>query len=105
MARETREVVARFRVHGQQNGMQIIVVIALEMMEIALGKIDDALEHGRLRDVVLGLYDLRNAVGEYGWSMEMTGADAAHIERVKELYRHVGVIELGLARSVRPSDV
>jgi hypothetical protein len=105
MAGETREVVARFRTLGQQNGLQIVVVIALEMMELALGKIDEALEHGRLRDVVLGLYDLRNAVGEYGWSMEMTGADAAHIERVKELYRHVGAIEMGLNRSMHPGDM
>ena len=105
MAGETREVVARFRTLGQQNGLQIVVVIALEMMELALGKIDEALEHGRLRDVVLGLYDLKNAVGEYGWSMEMIQADAAHIERVKELYRHVGAIEMGLNRSVHPGDM
>jgi hypothetical protein len=105
MAGETREVVARFRTLGQQNGLQIVVVIALEMMELALGKIDEALEHGRLRDVVLGLYDLKNAVGEYGWSMEMIQADAAHIERVKELYRHVGAIEMGLNRSMHPGDM
>ena len=105
MARETREVVTRFRTLGQQNGLQVVVVIALEMMERALGKIDAGLEHGRLRDVVLGMHDLMNAVGEYGWSMEMIQADAAHIERVKELYRHVGTIEMGLTRSVHPGDM
>ena len=100
MARRTEEMARAFRELGRQNGMDVVVVIALEKMEEALAKVGGALVDGSLHGLTVSLFDLRMAIDEYGWAINLCGWDAGYVVKVRDLSRVIGGIERGVEHSL-----
>ena len=95
---DTLEVCKRLR--QQEEGMGDWRLDSLELIENSIEAIQAAVGEGETDSVVDALYDLRNAIGGYGWGMEMAGVSRDKIDRVKRLWRAVKTLESGLATIV-----
>jgi hypothetical protein len=100
MAQRTQEVAREFRETGQRNGMDVVVLIALEKMEEALARVGQMLVVGSLHGLTVALFDLRMAIDEYGWAIHQCGWDAGYQDRVRDLSRVVGGIEHNMEYSL-----
>lgn len=100
MAQRTQEVARVFREAGQRNGMDVIVLIAVEKMEEALGRVGQTLRDGSLYGLTVALFDLRMAIDEYGWAIHLCGWDAGYLGRVQDLARVVAGIERNMEYSL-----
>lgn len=102
---DTLEVCKRLRLEGCEAGMGAWRLESLGLIEDSIEDIQAALDNGETDAVVDALNDLRRAIGEYGWGMQMNEKDGkgiSHdkIERVKRLWRAVKTLEGGLATIV-----
>ena len=102
---DTLEVCKRLRLEGCEAGMGAWRLESLGLIEDSIEDIQAALDNGETDAVVDALNDLRRAIGEYGWGMQMNEKDGkgiSHdkIERVRRLWRAVKTLEGGLATIV-----
>ena len=97
---DTLEVCKRLRLEGCVAGMGPWRLDSIGMIEDSIEDIQSALDEGETDSVVGALYDLRAAIGDYGWGMEMAGISRDKIEGVKRLWRAVKTLECGLATIV-----
>lgn len=100
MAVRTQEVAREFREAGVRNGMDVLVLIALEKLEEALAFVGQMLEIGSLHGLTVALFDLRMAIDEYGWAIHQCGWDAGYQDRVRALSRVVSGIEHNMEYSL-----
>lgn len=100
MALRTEDVARAFREMGQRNGMDTVVVIALEKIEEALARVATTLADGSLHGLTVALFDLRMAIEEYGWAINVCGWDAGYVTRVRDLSRIIGGIERNVEHSL-----
>jgi hypothetical protein len=85
MAQRTEDVARSARESGTRNGMNIILVIALEKIEEGLAKVRAALQENSLHGLWLAIRDLRGAIDEYAWATSVVGRDPEFMERVRSL--------------------
>lgn len=100
MAQRTQEVAREFREAGVRNGMDVLVLIALEKIEEALAFVGQMLVVGSLHGLTVALFDLRMAIDEYGWAIHQCGWDAGYQDRVRALSGVVGGIEHNMEYSL-----
>lgn len=100
MARLTEVMARAFRETGQRNGMDAVVLIAVGKMEEALASVGGRLADGSLHGLTVALYDLRMAIEEYAWAVNICGWDAGYIGRVRDLARIITGIERNMEHSL-----
>lgn len=100
MARLTEEMARAFRETGRRNGMDVVVLIAVEKMEEALASVAGRLVDGSLHGLTVALFDLRMAIEEYAWAVTQCGWDAGYVGRVRNLSRIIAGIEHGVEHSL-----
>ena len=85
MAQRTEDMARSARESGTRNGMNIILVIALEKIEEGLARVRVALQQNSLHGLWLAIRDLRGAIDEYAWATSVVGREPEFMERVRNL--------------------